>query len=87
MKKTKLKIGITGGRGIIGTEFRDYYKKNFRFIIFKEDICKKKKVDYWIKKNKPEILIHLAAVVETEKVNQNKIKAKNVNYVGTKNLL
>ena len=39
------------------------------------------------KKNKPEILIHLAAVVETEKVNQNKIKAKNVNYVGTKNLL
>ncbi len=87
MRKTKLKIGITGARGIIGTEFRKYYKKNFKFILFKEDICIKKKVDYWIKKNKPEILIHLAAVVETEKVSQNKIKAKNVNYVGTKNLV
>tara|TARA_B100002019_G_scaffold291744_1_gene312803 strand:- start:860 stop:1006 length:147 start_codon:yes stop_codon:yes gene_type:complete len=43
LKKTKLKIGITGGRGIIGTEFRKYYKKNFKFIIFKEDICIKKK--------------------------------------------
>tara|TARA_B100000963_G_scaffold356180_1_gene375790 strand:+ start:2545 stop:3393 length:849 start_codon:yes stop_codon:yes gene_type:complete len=87
LRKTKLKIGITGGRGIIGTEFREYYKKNFKFIIFKEDICIKKKIDFWIKKYKPEIIIHLAAVVETAKVNRNRKKAKNINYVGTKNLI
>lgn len=87
MKKTKLKIGITGGKGILGTEFRKYYKNTFRFIIFKDDIRKKKHVNLWLKKHKPEIIIHLAAMVVTKDVNKNKKKARNINYVGTKNIV
>ena len=87
MRKTKLKIGITGGKGILGTEFRKYYKNKFRFIIFKDDIRKKKHVNLWLKKHKPEIIIHLAAMVVTKDVNKNKKKAQNINYVGTKNIV
>jgi len=87
LKKIKLKIGITGGKGILGTEFRKYYKNNFNFIIFKNDICVKKHVNRWVKKHKPEIIVHLAAMVSTKEVNQNKKKAKSINYTGTKNLV
>lgn len=87
MKNYKPKIAITGYRGVIGSEFVKLYKKKFEFIFFKEDIRKKNLVKKWIKKNKPNFVIHLAAKVEVKDVNANKRLANEINYIGTKNLV
>ena len=79
-------IGITGHKGVIGSEFISR-NNNFNFIPFVGDITKKKTVDDWIKSNSFQILLHFAAVTETQEVKNNFSKAKKVNYNGTKNLV
>lgn len=79
-------IGITGHKGVIGSEFINR-NNNFNFIPFVGDITKKKNVDDWIKSNSFQILLHFAAVTETQEVKNNFSKAKKVNYNGTKNLV
>ncbi len=81
-----IRCGITGSRGNLGKSF---IKNNnrFLFIKFKGDITKKKLIDTWIRKNNFDILIHLAALVSTNKVNQNYKKALKINLTGTKNLI
>ena len=81
-----LKCGITGYGGVLGSELIKK-KFNFKFIIFKENICNKKKIQQWIKKNKLDLIIHLAAIVPTNVVKNNFSYANNVNYIGTKNLV
>lgn len=80
-----LKCGITGFNGNLGKTFLRCNKK-FHFIKFKGDISKKKDVDYWIKNNDFDILIHFAALVPTYIVNKNYKKALNINFRGTKYL-
>ncbi len=46
-----------------------------------------KKVFDWVKKNKLNVIIHLAAKVPIKEVNKNKKKTKKINYFGTKNLV
>ena len=81
-----LKCGITGHSGTLGSQL---IKKefNFKFIIFKDNICDKKKIYKWIKKNKFDIIFHIAAIVPTKTVENNFSYANNVNYIGTKNLV
>ena len=62
-------------------------KFNFKFIIFKENICNKKKIYQWISKNKLDLIFHIAAIVPTRVVENNFSYANNVNYIGTKNLV
>ena len=81
-----LKFGITGGTGSLGKKIISS-NKNIKFIKFSDDIRKKSKVFKWIKKNKFDAIIHLAAVVPIKTVNSNKKKAYDVNYIGTKNLV
>jgi len=80
-----LKCGITGFNGNLGKTFLRCYK-NFHYIKFKGDISNKKEVDYWIKYNDFDILIHFAALVPTYIVNKNYKKALNINFRGTKYL-
>ena len=54
---------------------------------FKGDITNKKQVYNWIKKNKFDIFIHLAAIVPVTEVNKNYNYAKKVNFLGTKYIL
>ena len=81
-----LRCGITGSSGNLGKNFLKINKK-FYYIKFKGNICNKKQVYHWIKKNKFDILIHFAALVPTLKVNSNYKKALNTNVNGTKYLV
>jgi nucleoside-diphosphate-sugar epimerase len=82
----KIICGITGHTGSIGTHLTKN-TKNFEFIYFKEDITKNSLVNSWIKNNKLEIIVHLAAIVPIKVVNDNPKKAYKVNVSGTKNLV
>ena len=79
-------IGITGSSGVLGSAIIKFLK-SYKFKKFYGDISVKKDIDNWLKKNKLDALIHLAAIVPINKVNKNKKKAKIVNYNGTKNLI
>ena len=86
MKFNKVKCGITGHTGVLGSEL---IKKNkeLKFIKFKGDITNKKNVQKWFQYNSFDIIIHLAAVVPTKVVKKNYKKANQVNYFGTKLLI
>ena len=80
------KCGITGHSGTLGSQLIKK-KFNFKFIIFKDNICSKKKINQWIKKNKLDLIFHIAAIVPTSVVENNFSYANSVNYTGTKNLV
>ncbi len=82
----KLHIGITGATGSLGKELLKY-KNKFKFIIFKGDIRSRTKLKLWFKKNQFDAVFHFAAVVPIKIVNNNKKKALQVNYFGTKNII
>ena len=81
-----IQFGITGYTGSLGKIFTKS-NKNVRYIFFKGDIRKKKDVNNWFLNNKFDAIIHLAAIVPIKIVNQNKKKALDVNYFGTKNIV
>ena len=81
-----IKCGITGFKGNLGKTFIKVNKK-FRYIKFKGDVSKKKQLENWLKKNRFDLIIHLAAIVPTFEVNNNYKKALDVNYKGTKYLI
>ncbi len=87
MKKFKTKVGITGYKGVVGSEFINLYKKKYNLILYKNDIRNKKEVNSWIKRNRPDAIIHLAAKVEVDYVNKNRKVSNDINYKGTKNLI
>ena len=80
------KIGLTGSTGSLGRIILKNKKKKL-FYRFKGDIRNRKKIFYWIKKNKLDAVIHLAAIVPIKEVNKNKRLAKEVNFIGTKNIV
>ena len=81
-----LKCGITGHTGVLGSELIKK-KFNFKFSKFKGNICNKKQINQWFKKNKLDLILHIAAVVPTKIVENNFSYANNVNYIGTKYLV
>jgi len=81
-----LKIGITGSSGSLGKTLLIQNKK-YKFLKFKGDIRNKEIISKWVKKNKFNAIIHLAAIVPIKVVNSNKKKAYDVNFLGTKNLV
>ena len=66
-------IGITGHSGSLGSTIKRY-KSRHKYFFFKDDIRDKKKLFYWFKKNKLNVIFHLAAVVPIKMVNRNKKK-------------
>ena len=81
-----MQIGITGSKGVLGKKL---IKSLNNHIIskFVGDISNEKDVEKWIKNSNFDMIIHLAAVVPVNLVNKNKIKAKKVNFIGTKILI
>ena len=81
-----IKIGITGGTGILGRNLIKFIKlkTNYKVIKYKNNILNKKKVNIWVKKNQFNIIIHLAAIVPTSLAKKKFIFSKNVNFIGTK---
>ena len=91
------KVLITGANGYIGKCLYYFLKKKFKIIgidkekspekkIFQCDILNKNKLDKIIKKEKPEIIIHLAAQSLVDET-INKKKYYNNNDKATKSLL
>ena len=81
-----LRCGITGFKGNLGKTFLKI-NKNFHYIKFKGDISKKRDINFWLKNNHFDLIIHFAAVVPTYLVNKNYKKAVEVNFKGTKYLI
>ena len=85
----RIKIGITGHKGVLGKEFKYNFQDKFRFYKFNGDITNKKNVETWVKtlnKNNVHKILHLAAKVKLKK-NQKEEIFMRVNRDGTKNLL
>ena len=79
-------IGLTGSTGSLGKTILKFNKIN-KINCYKNDILNRSAVFDWIKKNKIDIVIHLAAIVPIKVVNKNKKEAEKVNYIGTKNIV
>jgi nucleoside-diphosphate-sugar epimerase len=79
-------VGLTGSTGVLGSELISK-SKNINFRYFDGDIRNFDHVKNWINNNDLDSIIHLAAVVPIRKVNSNKKKAYDVNFLGTKNLV
>ena len=77
--------GITGGSGTLGKYLSK--KLPFKFVKYGNRVENKKKLFNWIFKNKFDLIIHLAAVVPTKKVEKKYQNVLKVNLSGTKNLV
>jgi nucleoside-diphosphate-sugar epimerase len=83
----KTKIGITGHKGVFGKKFINLYSNKFIFCKFDGDITKNNQVINWIKKTNFDVLIHAAAKVPVNYVEDNYKHSYNVNYKGTQNII
>ena len=81
-----MNIGLTGSTGILGSILKKRLKLKKKNL-FINKIENFNDVKNWIIKNNFDYIIHLAAIVPTKTVNNNKNKALLVNYLGTKNLV
>ena len=84
------KIIITGGTGRFGKVLKNYKTKHKVFFPDKRefDICNEKKMQKYIKKIKPNYLIHLAGLSRPMSVHNEDInKSINLNIIGTCNLV
>ena len=76
---------ITGASGVLGKKIRKHLP--FKFYCFNKNITNYKEVNKWVAAKNFDLIIHLAAIVPTRKVNKNYLKAKKVNVNGTENLI
>ena len=85
----KKKIVVTGGSGRFGQCLKDHQSGHkILFPTKKElDILDPKKIEKYLKKNKTDILIHLAGLSRPMKTHENNIsKSINLNIIGTANI-
>ena len=83
------KIVISGGSGRFGTYLKKIRTKHKLFFPSKKqlDILNKKNIYKYLKKNKPEILIHLAGLSRPMNIHEKDvIKSINLNIIGTANI-
>ena len=86
----KYKIVITGGNGRFGSILQKKYKSNKLFYPskFQLNILSTKSIEKYLKKIKPKILIHLAALSRPMNIHDNDIsKSIDLNIIGTANVV
>ena len=86
----KYKIVITGGSGRFGLILQKNYKSNKLFYPNKSElnILSTKSIEKYLKKTKPKILIHLAALSRPMNIHDNSIsKSIDLNIIGTANIV
>jgi UDP-glucose 4-epimerase len=88
MLKNKIKIGITGGTGVLGSILTKKLKqKNYNVVIFQSDIRKILEVRKWIRNHNFDAIFHLASLVPVKLCIDNPFKACSINIGGTNNIL
>ena len=80
-----LKCAITGANGVLGKRLRQTLP--YKFYSFKDNIADYTKVLRWINSKQFDLVIHLAAIVPTNRVDKNFKIAKKINVDGTKNII
>ena len=83
------KIVVTGGSGRFGSILKRYKTKHKLFFPTKKqfDILSPKKIQNYLKKVKPSILIHLAGLSRPMKIHDTNIEQSiNLNIIGTANI-
>lgn len=83
----KKKILITGGTGKLGKELVKVFPDSFRPIHKKLDITDQNAVFTYIKENRPDNIIHCAALTSIRQCEGNRELAWKVNVGGTENLV
>ena len=86
----KYKIVITGGSGRFGSILQKKYQSNKLFYPKKSqlNILSTKSIEKYLKKTKPKILIHLAALSRPMNIHDNDIsKSIDLNIIGTANIV
>ncbi len=84
-----IKIGITGGKGLLGSLLKKKFEKEkINISCFNGNIKNKLQIKKWLNLN-PNInyIFHFAAVSSPKEVNRDKIEAFEVNVKGTSNLI
>tara|TARA_B100000902_G_scaffold397629_1_gene461996 strand:+ start:47 stop:871 length:825 start_codon:yes stop_codon:yes gene_type:complete len=79
-----LKCAITGANGVLGKRIREALP--YKFYPYKNNIENYNKILKWLNSNKFDLVLHLAAIVPTNKVDKNYKKARSVNVKGTLNI-
>jgi dTDP-4-dehydrorhamnose reductase len=82
-----MKILITGGTGKLGKSLIKAFPESMAPTRKEFDITKKETVFEYIKKNKPDIIIHAAALVDIRLCEADKKMAWKTNVIGTKNII
>jgi dTDP-4-dehydrorhamnose reductase len=84
------KIIVTGGEGRFAKELKKF-KSNYKFLFKNKkqlNILNLKSIDKNIKKEKPDIVLHLAGLSRPMSVHENEInRSINLNIIGTANLV
>lgn len=82
------KILVTGGLGTVGGYVREVFPESEVYLMDKNnlDITQKRQAARKIRKLKPDLIIHLAALTDVDFCERNKELAMKVNFQGTKNM-
>ena len=82
-KVSKKKIVITGGKGLLGSNFYIRYKKQYNIIKYPYRIEHFSKFQKWIRNRNFDYFIHFAALTKSESIK----RKKNLNLINIKSTL
>lgn len=82
------KILVTGGSGTVGGYVRSVFPESEVYLMAKNelDVTQKPQVARKIRKLKPDLIIHLAALTDVDFCEKEKAQAMKVNFKGTENV-
>lgn len=91
------KIAVIGGSGFLGSKLLKILSETYTVVgtyqnkeqqgLHKLDIADKKDVDEFISQEKPDFVIHTAAMSDPDDCEVDKELAENINHVGTRNIV
>jgi UDP-glucose 4-epimerase len=89
VKIGKIKVGITGASGVLGSILVDKLNSDNGFTLscFDKDITSRSEVVSWVLDNEFDVILHFAAIVAVEEAVNNALLAYDVNVGGTINLM
>jgi len=93
----KKKLFLTGATGKLGSILVKFLEKEYKLIPvgfrnkpkngYRLDLTKKDRVINFLNRIKPDIIIHLVAITKVDFCEENFVKAHEINFVTTKNLV